>query len=145
MQTWILYALGAAAAAALTGIFAKIGTEGIDSTMATAVRAIVGAFYLTLVATALGKWPHLKNLNLKATAMFILAGLAGSTSWLLQYKAYAIGGPVSKMAAIDKLSVPMAVILAVIFLRERLFPINWAGVILVVIGAYLVAYSPIKN
>jgi transporter family protein len=139
MQTWMIYALLSAMAAALTGIFAKVGLEGIDSTMATALRAIVGAVYLTLFTFALGKWPHARNLHPKAILMIVLAGLAGSTSWLLQYRAYAIGGPVSKIAAIDKLSVPMAVILAVILLREQLGWINWIGVALVVAGAYLVA------
>ena len=55
---WLVYALLGAVMAALAGVFAKIGTEGIDSTFATAIRAAVGTVYVLLVTTVLGKWPH---------------------------------------------------------------------------------------
>jgi len=147
IQPWFIYALLAAVAAALTNIFAKVGMEGIDSTLATAIRSIVGAVYLVSVTTVFGKWPHLKTLNVKAFMMIVLAGVAGATSWLFQYRALspAFGGPVAKVAAIDKLSVPIAVILAVLLLREKLAGINWLGVALVVVGAYLVAYQPARS
>jgi transporter family protein len=121
--------------------------EGIDSTLATAIRSVVGAVYLMAVTSVFRKWPHIRTLNLKAFTMIVLAGVAGATSWLFQYRALspALGGPVAKVAAIDKLSVPIAVVLAVVLLREKLAGINWLGVLLVVVGAYLVAYQPARS
>ncbi|MDP9172765.1 MAG: EamA family transporter [Planctomycetota bacterium] len=141
MQTWIIFALLGAAAAALTNIFAKVGMKGIDSTMATAVRSMVATIYLIGFTTVLGKWPHLKTLNPKALLMIVLAGLAGASSWLFEFRALAIGGPVSGVVALDKLSVPLAVVLAVLIFHERLLPLNWLGVLLIVAGGYLVAYK----
>lgn len=128
--------------AALAGYFAKRGTSNIDSTLATTIRAIVGTFYVVLVTTAMRKWPHLKTLNVPAMFWMVLCGVAGVSSWLFEYHAMAIGGPLSKISALDKLSVPMAVILAVVLLKERLGLINWVGVILIIAGAYFVAYKP---
>jgi len=142
IDSWLIFALLSAVAAACTGIFAKIGMEGVDSDLATAIRASIGAIYLLSFATLRGKLHHLQTLHWKAVAMIVLAGLAGSTSWLFQYRALAIGGPVSKVAAIDKLSVPIAVCLAVFFLKDKLWGINWLGVALIVLGAYFVAYKP---
>jgi len=142
---WVLYAVLGAVAAAFTGIFAKVGMEGIDSTMATTIRAAVGTLYLIGFTTVLGKWPHVSTVNRKAFLMIVLAGIAGATSWLFQYRAYAVGGPVAKVAALDKLSVPIAVVLAVILLGEKLQRLNWLGVILIIAGAYLVAYKPVAT
>jgi bacterial/archaeal transporter family protein len=141
---WLVFALLGAVMAALTGIFAKVGTEGIDSTFATAIRATVGTIYVLLVTTAMGKWPHLRTLNGKALLFMVLAGVAGVSSWLFQYHAFSLpGGMVSKVAALDKLSMPLTVILAVIFLRgEKLSMMNWVGIVLIVAGAYLVAWKP---
>jgi transporter family protein len=140
---WLIYTFLGAVMAALTGIFAKIGTEGIDSTFATAIRAVVGTIYVLLVTTLLGKWPHARTLNLKAFVFMVLCGVAGVTSWLFQYHALTLpGGLISKVAAIDKLSVPMTVIIAVLFLRnEKFAAVNWLGVAMIVAGAYCVAYK----
>jgi len=142
IDTWLIYAFLGAVAAGCTGIFAKVGMTGVDSDLATAIRASIGAIYLISFATLRGKLPHLQSLHWKAITMIVLAGLAGATSWLFQYRALAIGGPVSKVAAIDKLSVPIAVILAVILLKDKLQAVNWMGVALIVLGAYFVAYKP---
>jgi len=141
---WLVYALLGAVMAALAGIFAKIGTEGIDSTFATAIRATVGTIYVLLVTTLLGKWPHARNLNLRALVFMMLTGIAGVSSWLFEYHALTLpGGMISKVAALDKLSVPLTVVLAVLLLKnEKLMSWNWIGVILIVVGAYLVAYRP---
>jgi len=130
--------------AALAGIFAKIGTQGIDSTFATAVRAVVGTLYVLLVTTILGKWPQARSLSAKSVIYMMLTGIAGVSSWLFEYHALTLpGGLISKVAALDKLSVPLTVVIAVLFLRnEKLLPLNWLGVALIVAGAYLVAYRP---
>jgi transporter family protein len=147
IPSWIVFALLGAVMAALAGIFAKIGTEGIDSTFATAIRATVGTLYVLLVTTLMGKWPHARSLNFKAAVFMVLTGIAGVSSWLFQYHALTLpGGMISKVAAIDKLSVPLTVVLAVLFLRgEKLAPVNWLGVGLIVAGAYLVAYKPMAS
>jgi transporter family protein len=142
---WLIYALLGAIMAALTGIFAKVGTEGIDSTFATAVRAVVGTIYVLLVTTIMGKWPHAKTLTTKSVLFMVLCGIAGVSSWLFEYHALTLpGGLISKVSALDKLSVPLTVLIAVIFLKnEKLLPLNWLGVALIVAGAYLVAYRPL--
>jgi transporter family protein len=144
---WLVYALLGAVMAALAGIFAKIGTEGIDSTFATAIRATVGTLYVLLVTTLLGKWPHARSLNLRSLIFMILCGVAGVSSWLFQYHALTLpGGMISKVSALDKLSVPLTVVLAVLFLKnEKLLGWNWLGVLLIVAGAYLVAYRPVQS
>jgi len=143
---WIVFALLGAVMAALAGIFAKIGTQGIDSTFATAVRASVGTVYVLLITTVLGKWPHARSLNLKGTIFMVLTGVAGVSSWLFEYHALTLpGGMISKVSALDKLSVPLTVVLAVLFLKnEKLMALNWVGVLLIVAGAYLVAYRPVQ-
>jgi transporter family protein len=143
IEPWLVYALLGAVMAALAGIFAKIGTEGIDSTFATAVRAVVGTVYVLAVTTILGKWPEGKLPGFKSVLFMVLTGVAGVSSWLFEYHALAIGGMISKVSAIDKLSVPLTVVLAVLFLKgEKLIGLNWVGVGLIVAGAYLVAYKP---
>jgi transporter family protein len=141
---WLLFALLGAVMAALAGIFAKVGTEGIDSTFATAIRAMVGTLYVLLVTTILGKWPHARSLSAKSVIFMMLTGIAGVSSWLFEYHALTLpGGLISKVAALDKLSVPLTVVIAVLFLKnEKLLPLNWLGVLLIVAGAYLVAYRP---
>src|SRR5580704_15821790 len=126
---WIVFALLGAVMAALAGVFAKMGTEGIDSTFATAIRATVGTIYVLIVTTLLGKWPHARSLNLKGIVFMVLTGVAGVSSWLFEYHALTLpGGMISKVSALDKLSVPLTVVIAVLFLKnEKLLTINWLG------------------
>ena len=144
METWLIYALLGACAAALTNIFVKIGTQGIDSDAATVIRSGVATLYLIGFTTYMGKWHHIKQFSGKAMLWIVLAGIAGASSWLFQFRALSqnVEGIVAKVSAIDKLSVPIAVVLAVILLKERLATLNWLGVVLIVAGAYLVAYKP---
>lgn len=134
----LLYALLAALSAALVGVFGKLGMKDIDSTLATAVRSVVMTFFLLAVASWLGLWSKLGTLHGRAVLMIVLSGLAGATSWLFGFRAIQLIG-VSKVAPIDKLSVPLAVVLAVIFLQERPSPTNWAGIACIALGAYLAA------
>jgi transporter family protein len=135
---WLLYALLSAAAASLVPIFGKLGMKEADDTLATAVRSVVMTLFLAIVATALGSWSKISTLTGKATAMVVLSGLAGATSWLFYFKAVRVG-EVSRVAPIDKLSMPLAVLLAVIALGERPSAINWAGILMIAGGAYLAA------
>src|SRR5687768_6397869 len=133
---WIVYPLLAAVCAALVSMFGKIGMKDINSDLATTVRGVVQAALLVMFATALGLWSGIGTIRGKAIPMIILSGAAGAASWLFMFKAIQIAD-VSRVSPLDKLSVPFAVILAFIFLKERPAAINWAGVAMIAVGAYL--------
>jgi transporter family protein len=138
-NTWLYYALIAAVAAALTNIFAKIGMEGINPTAATTVRSAIMLIFLVAVCSAQNLWHHMGKIRGWAIAMIALSGIAGATSWLFGFKALAAGGKVTQVAPIDKLSVPLAAVLAYFLLRDRPAWWNWAGILLITFGAYLTA------
>lgn len=135
---YIIYAFGSALFAALVAIFGKIGLKNIDSTFATAIRAIIMAAFLFLVALSLGKFKgfSFSMLHSKAWLFIALSGIAGALSWLCYFFALKVG-PVIPVAAIDKLSIVIAAILAAIFLSETATIHGILGVILIAIGAFL--------
>jgi bacterial/archaeal transporter family protein len=137
-QRWLIYALLSAFFAALVGIFAKIGMKDIDTTLATGIRSIVMTIFLLGICTVMGVWSKLETIHSKALNMIILSGIVGAMSWLCYFKAIQVG-TVSQVAPIDKLSMPLAVILAVIILKDRPTIINWLGIALIAYGGYLAA------
>lgn len=115
---WFVFALMSAVFAALTSILAKVGIEGVDSNLATAVRTVVVvamAWGMVFITNAQG---GLMNISKKSWIFLILSGLATGGSWLCYYKALQMG-KASQVAPIDKLSVVFTVVLAVIFLHEE--------------------------
>ena len=130
--------MGSAVFAALVAILAKIGLQGVDSTLATTVRAIVMAAFLIMVSLALGKFSALDTLSSKTMVFIILSGVAGALSWLCYFLAIKYG-PVTGVVALDKTSVIFAFTLAVIFLSESLTWQKAIGASLVTIGAVLMA------
>ena len=140
-QRWLIYALLSAGAAALVGIFGKIGMRNLDSNMATAVRSVVMTLFLCGVCSAMGLWGKVGDVRGKALAMIVLSGVAGAVSWLFYFKAIQVG-TVAQVAPIDKLSMPLAVLLAVIILGDRPTWINWLGILMIAAGAYLAARAP---
>lgn len=138
---WLLYAAAGAVAAALIAPLGKKGTEGLDSSVVTAVRSVVQALVVVGFVSALGLWGNLRQFTGRAFGAAALAGLAGGISWLCMFRALASpGGDVSRVGPIDKLSMPLGVVVAVLLLGERPTAINWAGVAVMVVGAYLVAH-----
>lgn len=135
-QPWLVYALLSAACAAFVGIFGKIGMRDIDSSLATAVRSIIMSVFLVGICSALGVWSKVQSLHGKAVTMIVLSGVAGALSWLFYFKAIQVG-EVSQVAPIDKLSMPLAVSLAVVILGERPSVLNWLGIAMIAGGAYL--------
>jgi transporter family protein len=136
MQMWIAYALLAAVFAALVAVLGKVGIANVDATLATAVRAIVMAVLLVAVAGAMGKFRGLSDIDGRAFTFIVLSGLAGAASWLFYFVALK-HGPVAGVAALDRLSVAIVFVLAVLFLGD---PFTWkglAGAALVVAGAIL--------
>ena len=138
-QKWLLYAIFAAVSASLVNIFAKVGMEGIDPTLATTVRAAIMLVFLAAVCFGQELWGNLSAIHSKALLMIALSGLAGALSWLFGFKALAVGGQVTQVGPIDKLSVPLAAILAFLILRDRPSGMNWLGIALIAFGAYLTA------
>ena len=134
----ILYAVIAALSASLVGIFAKLGMKDVPPLLATAMRSIVMMLFCVIIAAGAGMGSKLHQLGGRAIWMIVLSGVAGATSWMFGFLAYDKIG-IAKTSPIDKLSVPLAVVLAVIFLQERPTPVNWAGIGLITIGAYLAA------
>ena len=133
---WLLYALISAGAASLVPIFGKLGLSGIDTTVATTVRSAVMTFFLLGIVIFSGV--QIKTLAVKGWPLIwiISSAIAGAVSWLFYFKAIRIGS-VSKIAPIDKLSMPLTVVLAVLLLNERYSKINWIGIALIIIGAAL--------
>jgi transporter family protein len=145
MPLWLIYAICSAVAAAFVGIFGKMGMAKIDSSLATIVRSIAMTTFLLVVGVSMRLWPKLPTLTGKALVAIVLSGVAGAVSWLFYFKAIQLG-TVSRVAPIDKLSMPFAVILAVVLLGDRPSGWNWMGIGLIVAGAYLAAMpaGPVK-
>ncbi|WP_027631790.1 EamA family transporter [Clostridium hydrogeniformans] len=140
MESWLLYALLSAVMAALVGIFGKLGLKGIDSNTATAIRAVIMAVFLMVVVFAQGKFNEISTVlaNKKAMSFVILSGVAGALSWLFYFLALK-NGKVSQVAPVDKLSVVFGIILAFIFLGERLSKGGILGAIFISVGVLLMA------
>lgn len=135
-MTWVAFALVSAVAAAATDILAKLGLEGVPSTLATALRTVVVLAFAWGMVFALGQHHALPALSRRSLLFLALSGLATGISWLAYFHALKLA-PASWVAPIDKLSLPLAVGLAVLILKE---PVSWqtlAGVLLMVIGALL--------
>ena len=139
---WWVYALLSSAAAALVAIFGKMGLQGVDSTLATALRSIIMAVFVVLAALLLGKFDGftLASLSGRAWVFIALAGVSGALSWLFYFFALKIG-LVSKVVVIDRLSVVFALVLAALFLGEAFTWKTVAGAVLMVGGALIIALA----
>lgn len=135
-MTWFIFALLSALFAAFTAILAKIGVEGIPSTLATAIRTSV-ILPFTWLVVALSREHHaLTGVSRRTLTFLVLSGLATGFSWLAYFRALQLG-PASRVAPIDKLSLPITALLAGLFLGERLTLPVLGGVTLMAVGALL--------
>lgn len=132
-SNWFAWALLSASFAALTAIFAKIGLQGIDSDMATLVRTLVIVAVLGVFVWATGKWSNPLSLSRKTWTFLVLSGLATGASWVCYFRALKVG-EASRVAPVDKLSLLLVAIFAVIFLGERPSLREWSGIALVGAG-----------
>ncbi len=139
-SSWLPYALGSALFAALTAIFGKIGVESINSNLATFVRTVVILIMTALILTFRHEWQRPQNLSGRAAAFLLLSGLATGLSWLCYYRALQLG-PASRVAPIDKLSVALAMILAIVFLKEPWTASSLLGGGLIIAGSLVLALS----
>lgn len=133
---WLLFAILSSIFAALTSILAKVGIDGVNSNLATAIRTVVvlimawGMVFLTNAQTGLNA------ISRKSWVFLILSGLATGASWLCYYKALQMG-EASKVVPIDKLSVVITMILAFVFLHEKFTSKSIVGCVLIVAGTLL--------
>ncbi len=133
---WFVFALLSAVFAALTSILAKVGIEGVNSNLATAIRTavvLVMAWGMVFVTNTQG---GLTDISRKSWLFLILSGLATGASWLCYYRALQIG-EASKVVPIDKLSVVITLVLAFVFLHERFTPKSLIGCLLIGAGTLL--------
>ena len=130
---WLVWALLSAAFAALTAIFAKIGIQGVDSDLATLVRTVVIFAVLSAFVVATGKWSNPLELSGRTWLFLVLSGLATGASWVCYFRALKIG-EAAKVAPVDKLSVVLVAVFAVLFLGERPSPREWLGIAMVAAG-----------
>lgn len=133
---WALLALGSAVFAALTTILAKIGIEGVNSHVATAIRTAVALVMAFGMVGLTGNWDNISGISRKGWLFLILSGLATGASWLCYYKALQMGD-VSKVVPIDKLSVVITLLLAFLLFHETATLKVVAGAALITIGTLL--------
>lgn len=136
--TWFYWALASAFFAALTAIFAKVGLQGIDSDFATFIRTLVIVAALALFLSYTGKWQGVGGFSSKNWTFLILSGLATGASWLAYFKALQLGNA-SQVAPVDKFSLVLVALLAVVFLDERPSAQEWLGIGLVAAGVLTLA------
>ncbi len=137
-QSWLVWALLSAIFAAATAILAKIGLEGIDSDYATLIRTTVILVVLAAFVYATGKWQNPSSLPHRSLLFLTLSGLATGASWVCYFRALKMG-EASRVAPIDKLSVVLVAVFAVIFLGERPGLRDWAGIACVAVGVLLLS------
>jgi bacterial/archaeal transporter family protein len=130
---WWIYALLSALFAALTAVFAKVGIQGVNSDLATAIRTIVILIIAWAIAFFRGETTHISLLSRQNLLFLCLSGLATGLSWIFYFKALQIG-KISQVAPVDKLSVAIAIVLSVIFLGEPLSFKNATGALLIIGG-----------
>ena len=133
---WAIFAILSAIFAALTSILAKVGIEGVNSNLATAVRTIVVVLMAWFMVFATGNQNGIVDISKKNWIFLILSGLATDVSWLCYYKALQLG-EVSKVVPIDKLSIVITIILAFIFLGEQITLKTLIGCCLIIVGTFV--------
>ena len=136
---WFYWAICSAIFASLTAIFAKIGLEGIDSDLATLVRTFVIILVLSCFVAYTGKWRNPLQLSGRTWLFLILSGLATGASWVCYFRALKIGDA-SKVAPVDKLSLLLVALFAVMFLNERPSLREWLGIGLVGLGVFILGF-----
>jgi transporter family protein len=136
---WLFWAVLSALFAGLTAILAKIGVAGINSNLATAIRTTVILLFTWAIALVTVRGSEIGSIGRKTWIFLILSGIATGLSWLCYFRALQIG-EVSKVAPIDKLSVVIAMALAIVFLGEKLGPREGFGAGLIVLGAIVLAW-----
>jgi transporter family protein len=136
---WWIYALLSAFFAALTAIFAKVGIKGVDTDLATAIRTAVVLIIAWGIAITRGTTTGIGGLTKVNWIFLVLSGCATGLSWICYFKALQLG-KVVQVAPVDKLSVALAIIIAVIFLKEPLTLKQGLGAALIITGTFVLIF-----
>ncbi|MEF9895038.1 MAG: EamA family transporter [Clostridia bacterium] len=133
---WLLFAVGSAFFAGITAILAKIGIRNTDSNVATAIRTIIVLAFSWLMVWVVGSFPSIETITPKTLLFLTLSGLATGGSWLCYFKALQLGD-VNKVTPIDKSSTVLTMLLAFLLLGEPLSVAKGIGMVLILVGTYL--------
>jgi bacterial/archaeal transporter family protein len=136
-MSWLVWALLSAFFAGLTAILAKVGVQGVNSNLATAIRSAVIVVFAWAIVLAT-RTDSLSSLGRRTWVFLILSGIATGLSRLCYFRALQLG-EASQVAPVDKLSVVVAIVLAALFLREQISWRHWLGGLLITIGAIILA------
>ena len=136
---WWIYALLSALFAALTAIFAKVGIKGVDTDLATAIRTVIILVLAWAIAIFRGGIHSMAALSKQNLLFLVLSGVATGLSWIFYFKALQLG-KVSQVAPVDKMSVAIAIILAVVFLGESLSMKSALGALLIIGGTLVLIF-----
>jgi transporter family protein len=137
---WFLWALLSAVFAALTAIFAKVGLEGVDADLATLIRTVVIMAVLIAFVYVNRKWSNPFELSSRTWLFLLLSGFATGASWVCYFRALKIG-EASQVAPVDKLSLLLVAVFAVLFLNERPSVREWVGIFLVGAGVLIIGFK----
>jgi transporter family protein len=137
---WLIWALLSALFAGVTAIFAKMGVTDINSNLATAIRTSVILLFSWFIAALTTKSGEFSSIGRQTWIFLVLSGISTGLSWLCYFRALQLG-EVSKVAPIDKLSVVVAIALAILFFREKLNAREGCGAGLIICGAILLAWK----
>jgi bacterial/archaeal transporter family protein len=138
-MNWFIWSLLSAFFAGLTAVLAKVGVEHVNSNLATAIRTVVILIFAWSVAFFTTS-QQISTIGRRTWIFLILSGIATGLSWLCYFRALQLG-EASQVAPVDKLSVVIAIVLAAIFLHERVTWHHWVGGILILMGAMVLAYA----
>lgn len=139
-MSWIGWALLSALFAAATALLAKVGVSHVDSNLATALRTTVVVVFAWGIALALGKHGQIRDLDRRTVLFLTLSGLATGLSWLCYFRALQLG-PASRVAPLDKLSVPLVMIFAWLLLGEKINTAAIVGGALITAGAVMMVLA----
>lgn len=137
---WAVLGLASGLFASLVAVFGKIGLDKVDPTLSSAVRAVFMFATLGLIAVFTGKLSELHTLQGRPLLFIVLAGIAGGLSWLCYFWALRLG-KASHIASLDRLSIVFVVLLAAVFLGEKLSWKSGGGAVLMAIGALLITLA----
>lgn len=137
--SWLIYAFLSALFAALVAIFGKIGLKNIDSNVATTIRALIMTTFLIVVILFQGKFNQISVIfsNSKALTFIVLSGIAGAISWLFYFLALK-RGTICQVTPVDRLSIVFAILIALIFLGEKITLLQGIGIVIVIAGTLMI-------
>ena len=140
MTNWFFWAFLSAVFAGATALLAKVGVEGIDSNLATAVRTTVVVVFTWAIALSLERHHGLAEIGRRSWVFLVLSGICTGLSWLCYFRALQLG-PASSVAPVDKLSVVFVIVGAWLLLGERLTLLKAGAASLIAIGAVIMAFA----